>query len=185
VIAAAGELLVVTGPPGAGKSSVARALADGWEPSALVEGDAFFRFLARGAIDPWLPESHTQNETVTRAAGAAAGRMAAGGYATVYDGVVGPWFLPAFLDATGLDHLHYAVLFPPVERCVTGVRTRLDHGFTDEPATRHMHASFGRALSDLDPRHLVADPPDGVDAAAALVQAEFEAGRLRHTRPRG
>jgi energy-coupling factor transporter ATP-binding protein EcfA2 len=185
VTSAAGELLIVTGPPGAGKSSVARVLAEGWEPSALVEGDAFFGFLARGAIDPWLPESHGQNETVTRAAGAAAGRIAAGGYATIYDGVVGPWFLPAFLAATGLEHLHYAVLFPAVERCVAGVRTRRDHGFTDDAATRHMHASFGRALSDLDPRHLVADPPEGVDAVAALVREAFEAGRLRHPRPRG
>lgn len=53
-----------------------------------VEGDAFFAFLARGAIEPWLPESKEQNEVVTRAAASAAGRYAAGGYLTVYDGVV-------------------------------------------------------------------------------------------------
>jgi len=44
-------LLVVTGPPGAGKSTVARLVTDRFEPSALVEGDAFFAFLARGASD--------------------------------------------------------------------------------------------------------------------------------------
>lgn len=54
---AMGSLLVVTGPPGAGKSSVARILADSFDQSVLVEGDAFFAFLARGAIEPWLPES--------------------------------------------------------------------------------------------------------------------------------
>ena len=43
------SLVVVTGPPGAGKSTVARALADSFEPSVLVAGDAFFAFLARGA----------------------------------------------------------------------------------------------------------------------------------------
>lgn len=44
--------MVVTGPPGAGKSTVARILADRVEPSVLVEGDSFFAFLARGAIPP-------------------------------------------------------------------------------------------------------------------------------------
>src|SRR4051812_7372715 len=38
-----GSLLVVTGPPGAGKSTVAKLLAASAEPSVLVEGDAFFR----------------------------------------------------------------------------------------------------------------------------------------------
>jgi MoxR-like ATPase len=84
-----GSLLLVTGPPGAGKSTLARLMADRFEPSALVEGDTFFAFLARGAILPWLPESTRQNEIVTEAAASAAGRYASGGYATVYDGLVG------------------------------------------------------------------------------------------------
>ncbi len=84
------SLLVVTGPPGAGKSTVARILADRAEPSVLVEGDVFFGFLARGAIPPWLAQSNDQNEVVTAAAAAAAGRYASGGYETVYDGVVAP-----------------------------------------------------------------------------------------------
>ena len=104
-----GSLLVVTGPPGAGKSTVAAILAHRDEPSALVAGDAFFAFLARGAIPPWLPESRGQNEVVTQAAGAAAGRYASGGYATVYDGVVGPWFLPTFAAATMLTTLIWKI----------------------------------------------------------------------------
>lgn len=77
------SLLVVTGPPGAGKSTVARILADRSERSVLVEGDVFFGFLARGAIEPWLPESKQQNEIVTRAAASAAGRYSSAGYMTV------------------------------------------------------------------------------------------------------
>jgi dephospho-CoA kinase len=69
-------LLVVTGPPGAGKSAVTRVLADRFEPSVVVEGDAFFAFLARGAVPPWLPESNAQNEIVAEAAASAAGRYA-------------------------------------------------------------------------------------------------------------
>ena len=43
-----GEVIVVSGPPGAGKSTVAGALADLYDPSALVAGDDFFAFLQRG-----------------------------------------------------------------------------------------------------------------------------------------
>jgi hypothetical protein len=52
----------------------------GFGHTVLVRGDAFsFGFLARGAIEPWRPAAHGQNEVVTRAAAAAAGRYAAGG----------------------------------------------------------------------------------------------------------
>ena len=60
------SLLVVTGPPGAGKSTVAALVADRLPRSVLVEGDAFFAFVRRDAIEPWLPESHAQNEIVDR-----------------------------------------------------------------------------------------------------------------------
>jgi cytidylate kinase len=75
-----GSLLVITGPPGAGKSSVARILADAAKHSVLIEGDAFFGFLASGAIEPWLPASNDQNTIVTKAAASAAGAFATGGF---------------------------------------------------------------------------------------------------------
>lgn len=172
------SLLIVTGPPGAGKSAVAALLADRVEPSVLVAGDDFFAFLARGAIPPWQPESDTQNEVVTQAAGAAAGRFAAGGLATIYDGVVGPWFLPTFAAATGLDRLDYVILLPSVERCLARVATRLGHGFSDEPATRKMHAEFTDA--DVDPRHVLVDPPDTPDAVADAIEAARAFGDLSY-----
>lgn len=82
-----GEVIVVSGPPGAGKSTVARALADLYDPSALVAGDDFFAFLQRGRIDPWLPEADAQNRAVLAAAAAACGRLAER-FTVVYDGVL-------------------------------------------------------------------------------------------------
>ena len=141
-------LLVVTGPPGSGKSTVAGALVAGLDPSVLVEGDAFFAFLATGAVPPWLPESNPQNEVVTSVAAAATGRYVVGGYTVVYDGIVGPWFVAAFAGATGLDAIDYAVLLPTVERCVErGPATREGHGFTDEEAARKMHRVFSQRPS--------------------------------------
>ena len=175
------SLLIVTGPPGAGKSTVARLLADRFEPSVLVEGDAFFAFLARGAIPPWLPESNEQNETVTQAAASAAGRYASGGYMTVYDGVVGPWFLPTFAAATGLDHVNCIVLLPSVERCLERVATRQGHGFTDEAATRKMHEEFAGA--DIGFQHLLVDPPDGPEAVADRIIAALANHTLMYGHP--
>jgi gluconate kinase len=172
------SLVIVTGPPGAGKSTVARVLAHRFEQSVLVEGDAFFGFIARGALTPWLPEANEQNEVVTQAAAAAAGRYAAGVFVTVYDGMVGPWFLSTFLGATGLDRVEYVVLLPSVERCIERVGTRQDHGFRDEGATRHMYRQFARA--DIDRRHVLLDPPDDADEVADMIVAALEQDRLAY-----
>ena len=58
-----GELLIVTGPPGAGKSTVAPPLAEHRTPSVLIEGDEFFGFLRRGRIEPWLVDPVTRTRS--------------------------------------------------------------------------------------------------------------------------
>lgn len=153
-ILAVGDVIVVTGPPGAGKSSVAPRLAELIDPSALVMGDQFFGFLRNGAISPWLEAAHAQNTAVVEAAAAASGRLA-GHCAVVYDGVVGPWFLHTFLTAAKLEHVHYAILLPALGVCLERVRTRRGHGFTDRDAAEHMWRDFRRA--EIDPRHVIDD----------------------------
>jgi hypothetical protein len=102
--------------------------------------------------------------------------FARGGYATVYDGVVGPWFLPTFADATGLDELDYVVLLPAVEVCVERVLTRQGHGFADEAATRKMHAEF--AAAEVSRRHVLHDPSHDVGDVVATIEAVRSAGDL-------
>jgi cytidylate kinase len=171
------SLLVVTGPPGAGKSTIARLVSGRLESSVLVDGDAFFGFLDRGAIEPWRKEADAQNEIVVGAAAACAGRFARS-YPTVYDGIIGPWFLPAFATASGLDSLHYTVLLPAVETCLERVSTRRGHAFSDEAATRHMHAEFAAAATRIDRRHVLGDGPGDADAVAAETLHRWRAGEL-------
>lgn len=144
----------------------------------LVEGDRFFDFLAEGAVAPWLPEAHRQNDVVTQAAAAATGRFALG-YDTVYDGVVGPWLLPAFSRATGLSEFDYVILLPGVDTCVARVRTRTGHRFTDEEATRKMHREFGTAK--VGQRHVIRNETLGPETTAAAITSARSTGLLRLT----
>ncbi len=155
-----------------------RLLAEGFPRSALVTGDDFSRFVVGGWTAPWLPGAHEQNEVVLRAAATAAGRFAAGGYTVVYDGVVGPWALPAFAAATGVPGLHHVVLLPPEEECVRRVTARTGHGFVDADAARHVHRQFARA--HLDERHVLPDPPGPPPAVAGAIRERLDRGTLRH-----
>lgn len=171
-----GELVVVSGPPGSGKTTVSGLLSALFDPSVLVAGDEFFGFLRNGRVEPWLPESDAQNTTVIASAAAACGEFARGGYTVVYDGVVGPWFVGRFLSGTGLGGLHYAILLPDEEVCVERVLTRPSHPFADPDATRHMHRQFAGA--DAGAHHVRADADPA--ALARSIKLAVERGDLAY-----
>jgi predicted kinase len=156
------ELIVVTGPPGAGKSTVAQILVALFEPSALVKGDDFFVMIDRGYLSPWTEEAHHQNQIVVAAAAAAAGRLVNGGYTVVYDGLIGPRFLAEFRAATALEQIRCVLLLPPEETCLDRVRLRPDHGFTDLRASGRMYREFVDA--QVDPQFVVTTvgPPETI-----------------------
>ena len=112
----AGPVLLLTGSPGCGKTTVAPLVADRHEPSACLDLDWFFAKLRRGVIEPWKKAAHTQNRVVLRAAAEAVATFAEGGYFTVAEGILYPFMLDLFTDACaphGLE-LNYAVLRAPI-----------------------------------------------------------------------
>lgn len=93
-----GSVIVLTGPPGAGKSTTARALAEGFVKAVHLHTDDFWHYIVAGMIPPYLPASHEQNQTVVRVIAAAAYGYAEGGYTVVVDGILGPWMLDHYRD---------------------------------------------------------------------------------------
>jgi len=106
--------------------------------------------------------------------------FARGGFTTIFDGMVGPWFLPTFLEHAGVESVHYAVLLPSVETCIARVLARTDHGFREEAVTREMHASF--ADGRIDPRSLIDAEPDPGSVAEEVLR-RFGAGELAYRTP--
>ncbi len=89
-----GEILVLTGPPAVGKTTVAELVVGQWDLSVHLQADYFWdEFIRSGFLRPWMPESHDQNTIVINAITAAAVEYAKGGYSVLVDGIVGPWFV--------------------------------------------------------------------------------------------
>lgn len=137
----AASILVITGPPGAGKTTVAEALADRSEPSVVVSGDEFFHSIRVGYIPPWEPDADDQNATVIRSIAAAADQFAAGGYAVMVDAIVGPWFIEDFLQQ--VDHrIAYVILRPDQATCLGRATGRGGTRLSDPEPIAHMYRAF-------------------------------------------
>jgi chloramphenicol 3-O-phosphotransferase len=152
-----GHILILTGPPGSGKTTTAAALADD-----------FWHVIRHGAIPPYLPEAHGQNAVVMEALARAAAAYAAGGYFVVLDGIVGPWFLAPFraIDAP----VHYVVLRPSLEAAVARCQARGGDTLTDAATIAELHRQFA-SLGALEKHVLAVDGCTREEARLAVADA--------------
>jgi len=144
----AGEMLILTGPPGSGKTTTALALAEQHGSAKVhLHTDDFWRFIKNGAIAPYLPSAHKQNNVVMNALSGVAQCYANGGYFVVVDGIIGPWFLPSF--QTIATPVHYIVLRPPLALAIARCQQRGNDTLTDPEAIAALHQQFS-SLGELE-----------------------------------
>ena len=108
-----GRIVIITGTPATGKSTVSTMLAANSDltTSVHMHTDDFYQYIKKGAIPPYLPEAHAQNKVVIEAFLAATKVFADNGYEVIVDGIIGPWFLEPWLAVAKENYeIHYIVL---------------------------------------------------------------------------
>jgi tRNA uridine 5-carbamoylmethylation protein Kti12 len=172
-------VLILTGPPGVGKTTTAGILAGRSARAVHLESDLFFRFIRSGYVEPWKPESHEQNKAVMRIVGGAAAGYAAAGYFTVIDGIVIPgWFLEPLRDAlqgAGCQ-VAYAVLREPLSVCAGRAQERERGPLADPEVIERLWRNF-EDLGDLE-RNVVDLEGRTPEQAADVVTESLAAGAL-------
>ena len=173
-----GSVIILTGPPGAGKSTVAAALTRTFERGVHLHTDDFWHYIVAGAIPPYEPASADQNNTVMKVIAGAAFTYAAGGFTTVLDGIVGPWMLDHFRNHPPGIAVHYIVLRPDRDITLTRAQARTEpNALVDEQPIVTMWNQF-ESLSDYE-THALDTSTDTIHRTIKRVSAALASERFR------
>lgn len=140
------QVIILSGPPGSGKSSVAESLCERYDRTVHLETDALFAAVRMGFTKPWRAASARQNEMVSRAAARAATAYAQELYTVFIDAVVGPHLLPIYVDELQVARVRvqFVLLMPSLEETLRRGREREATLRVPEPQLRELHAQFVR-----------------------------------------
>ena len=135
------QVLLVNGPPGAGKTSLTLAVAERYDRMLRIEVDTLRQWVCAGYRHPWAGDAQWDEQRLlaTRNAVAVTHETIAARYAVVIDDVAFGEDLDAYRDALdGIDALVQVVtLLPDVETTLAR-----DAGRNEADRVREVHARF-------------------------------------------
>jgi tRNA uridine 5-carbamoylmethylation protein Kti12 len=157
------EILILTGPPASGKSTVARALAERYDRVAHIEVDTLRHFVTPpGYVPPGRPGFERQQALATRNAACLARNFLDERFAVIIDDVVvDEADVTAYLDALkpGAFSVHFVRLLPRLDVCLKRNQEREEGRMLPERvekvwrdfATAEVKAGSAIDSSDLSP----------------------------------
>ncbi len=168
---AMGSVLIVSGPVGAGKTTVCRELiASASGPTAYIEGDSFWAYI----VKPAAQSPAERFRMIMRAMLAAARHYERDGYEAIVDFSIPPWYLDAVRALLkGCDY-SYVVLRPSEAICASRAAARSEGTIPEYEPYRELY----RAFEDFERNTIANDDGDPAPIAASIWEG-FRAGAFR------
>jgi len=167
-----GSIVVLTGPVGAGKTTVARELVkSAAAPTAFIEGDVFWSFIARAPAGRPRQRSF---QTIMRAMFRSAAAFAADDFEAILDFTMPPAFLERAAARVESTRVHLVILRPSEPVCAARAAARSEGVILDYGPYRDLYALFDGAE-----RHVIRNDAISPTAAAAAIREGLAAGTFR------
>jgi energy-coupling factor transporter ATP-binding protein EcfA2 len=167
-----GQIVIMSGPPGSGKTSVAKALIPLLpQPVACIEGDRFWKFI----VKPDTRERHQNFRTLIRSMTAACIPFARSDFTVVLDFSIPPAMLDTLRTIVKEIPLHYVLLRPSVETCALRAAGRDAGKIADYETLRGFYTLFaGEGAGDA-----LCDETASPETLAAQIVSGLAAGRFK------